>query len=574
MTWKFEQVLSKHFEQEEILELENRPDYESTKMKIEQLHADDMLTQLEAKINAEIIDKTLSLDERFKRFQQSVGDLAIIETGISELNPKEYIATQKKEMRENFLTTVSGGKNPDITKIGAWKWMLGVWAFEQIENWEKLDKNSSWIDKITTWAMSKIWITLLSMLWFWKAFAGYKSGRSDIQLPVTETPPETTTNVSEKRESRKYSWATLIFLNIINRENNTEVFDNLSFQNLTFTQLFELKKGGYHNQQFNDYMRSFPKNSYNKQEIISAIDVITTWKWFNLIEDIFEKSEYKNEYKTFSVKELFLHMWESIELLGSVQSQNILTQASSWDFKNMDDDTKKYLNKRSLSENIFSLARDGDNYRFDNDLRSDTDKSILNKLLETDWAEQPEEAEKIENLVNYWYKIQSNLFLKEDGRFQIYEEWETISNIFQSQPLSLKEVVTLRVITWEVTQLDELNSIQQSALYLWLIWFLQDRWEHKVAWNYFIWLWEWCTDKIDTTWRELSSKIPQWVKDIGKDVFEKITNEATAQASNMAETLKWMIQEAPLLWAWAWALLLFWPWFIKRQSFAWMAFWK
>jgi hypothetical protein len=90
-------------------------------MKIEQLHADDMLTQLEAKINSEIIDKTLSLNERFKRFQQSIGDLAGSEVGISELNPKEYIATQKKEMRESFLTTVSGGKNPDITKIGAWK---------------------------------------------------------------------------------------------------------------------------------------------------------------------------------------------------------------------------------------------------------------------------------------------------------------------------------------------------------------------------------------------------------------------------------------------------------------------
>ncbi len=563
MAWKFEQILSTHFEQDEIQQLESMPDYEATKKRIEQIHADDMLAHLEAKVNAEIIDKKLSLNERFQKFQQSIGEItdsAESKSSATQLNPEVYIASQKKEMREEFLTTLSGWSNPDITDTKTWTWMLGVWAFEQIENWEKLDKNSSFVDKITTWFMSKIWITLLSFLWLWKAFSAYKNWSENIQLPVEEEKERTISTNSEQREARRYSWATLIFLNIINRENNTEVFDNLNFQNLTFAQLLEFKEASYHNQKFNDFFNSLPEHSYSRREITWAIDTLIDWKWRTLIDDIFSKSEYKNDYKTFSVKKLFLLMWENIELLGSVQTQSILTQASTWDFKNMDEETKNYLNKRALSENIFSLARDESNYTFDNK------KNILAKLDWTEWIKDWMEKERVTELVEYWFDIQSNLFQKEDGAFQIYEGWKKISDIFIADPLSLREVITLRIITGEVTEFNKMNSIQQSALYLSLIWFLKERWENETFWNYLVWLWKWSADIANETWDELSWKIPQWVKNIIWDAFKVIADTSAEQAWNMLETTIWMVKESPLLWIWAWALLLFWPWFVKRQN--------
>ncbi|QFR39736.1 hypothetical protein A9Q91_06030 [Candidatus Gracilibacteria bacterium 28_42_T64] len=563
MAGKFEQILSTHFEQDEIQQLESMPDYEATKKRIEQIHADDMLAHLEAKVNAEIIDKKLSLNERFQKFQQSIGEItdsAESKSSATQLNPEVYIASQKKEMREEFLTTLSGGSNPDITDTKTWTGMLGVWAFEQIENGEKLDKNSSFVDKITTGFMSKIGITLLSFLGLGKAFSAYKNGSENIQLPVEEEKERTISTNSEQREARRYSGATLIFLNIINRENNTEVFDNLNFQNLTFAQLLEFKEASYHNQKFNDFFNSLPEHSYSRREITGAIDTLIDGKGRTLIDDIFSKSEYKNDYKTFSVKKLFLLMGENIELLGSVQTQSILTQASTGDFKNMDEETKNYLNKRALSENIFSLARDESNYTFDNK------KNILAKLDGTEGIKDGMEKERVTELVEYGFDIQSNLFQKEDGAFQIYEGGKKISDIFIADPLSLREVITLRIITGEVTEFNKMNSIQQSALYLSLIGFLKERGENETFGNYLVGLGKGSADIANETGDELSGKIPQGVKNIIGDAFKVIADTSAEQAGNMLETTIGMVKESPLLGIGAGALLLFGPWFVKRQN--------
>lgn len=582
MSAKFESMLSKHFEQSEIQELKNRPDYNEARLKVEQLQANHMLDELESRVHNEIQDRSLSLNERFEKFKASIDmPLHIDNHWVEQFNAEEYITNQKQSLREQFLTRLAGWDNPDITDQKSWTWAIWVWAFEQVEAWSKLSKTAWFWEKITTWLMSKIWIIVLWLLWYSKDYQAYLNQTNNIQLPQRENI-DTQNNNEVENKQHKYRAIVNVFTNVFdtresyNKTKYFEVMNNQDFQGFTLHKLIEFKKSSFSSEEFNNFYEA--NKSLSKEDIQWTINLLVSWKSYQLIENIYQKNWYEWDFKQLKIVDIFDYITDDLDMLNGFNVPQLASIIQWNGIEKSDKDTQEILHKKWLSINIITLWQVEWNYKFNN--QADLLENMYSASKDEEDNIDEKEKERIDELVNFWFEFQNNL-LWDNSSFDIYtsdtnwlkyfwaeDSWlelKSIETIFSwEKVLSLKDVIKLRVITWWKTKLEDMNSIQQSAVFMTMYDLLTDRGCHPEAWAYF-------TSLLDIAWgnsrdnfEHLYKKVPTWVKDIMWQTVRATTNSIANTAWSIAEKIWWAFQSSPWkLWT---AILAFAPIFNKKEN--------
>jgi len=554
----FESLLSKNFEQEEIIKLKERQDYLEVKAEIEQMQANKMLDNLEWRINQEVLDKSYNLDERFQKFIDSIqANSKKSETITESFNQEEYISEQKTQLREKFLEKISWDETSDITDKKTLLWFGGLWALEQIENEEKVDKDSDFFDKIVTWIKAKVGFFVLNFLWYWDDYKKYKHDSNNIKLP--ELDITWINNNPELNKNNKYFVWINILANMYDNRKGVEKGDYVSvlydkdFLKLSINDLESIKHDQYSSEKFNKFA-----DIHGSSKVKTAVRLLTSWNSAQLIENIYSKSNKNINFKEISISELFEHISQDFDLISWMKNKVTLWKIMNWEIpsKNqIDKKTVEYVENKSLSVDLLIAAR-SNLYNFTED------KELLISQLMTlpNWEK---DKEKINNLVDYGYKIQKNLFLKEKWPFNIYKAsgWnQTIEKIFIDSPLSLNEVIKLRMITWDKTSFENLNDLQIASLYMLIERFLSNRNCMEESGSFAIWLvkiWTWSTEQV-------YSNVPDWVKNVLRWLTNKTIDTTTTWLEIILRKIKWWFNESPT--AWLTALALYMPIFTDRYS--------
>lgn len=587
MSAKFESMLSKHFEQSEIQELKNRVDYNETRLKVEQLQANHMLDDLESRVLNEIKDKSLNVHDRFEKFKASIdAPVSTQNKPADNIDPEEYIKNKKNKLREEFLSKLSGWDNPDITDTNSWTWAIWVWAFEQVESWAKLSKTAWFWEKFTSGLMSKIWVMVLGFLWFSKDYNSYLGRTNNIQIPDTDIIDNPNDNELENSEY-KYSAIVNVFTNVFDTRNSFnktkyfEVMTNPNFQELTLQQLIEFKQSSFTSNEYKEFYN--PNKSLGVENIEWTIGLLTSWKGHELIKNIYEKNSFKWNFKELKIFEIFDYITDDLDMLNWFSLPQLSSIIQGKWIEKPNKKTQEILDKKWLSLNIINLWQTEWSFLFNNKDNLLENLYASSKIDESE--EKIEEKEKIDSLVNFWFEFQKNL-LWSNSRFDIYTSdsnwlkffwawdndskgnaWELkkIETIFSwEKTLSLKDVIKLRVITWWKTKIEDMNSIQQSALFMTMYDLLTDREAHQEAWAYI-------TSLLDIAWwnsrdgfETLYDKVPGWVKDIMWQTVDAATNSAANAAWTIAEKMWWAFQSSPWkLWT---AILAFAPIFNQKEN--------
>lgn len=575
----FESLLSKNFEQEEIIKLKERQDYLEVKAEIEQMQANKMLDNLEWRINQEVLDKSYNLDERFQKFIDSVQANSKKNESIQKpFNQEKYISEQKKQLREKFIEKVSWDETSDITDKKTLLWFGGLWALEQIENWEKIDKNSDFIEKIITWIKAKFGFFVLNFLWYWDDYKKFKYDSNNIQLPELDLSKKPNQS-KENTEDYKYRAIINIFSNIFDRNNIDrakywEVFANQEFMKLSLNELFEMKKNSYNNDKFNELVTT---SGHDKKDVKSAISILTQWKWYTLIDNIYEKSNFTKEnpwknYRTLPISEIFNYMWQDLNVLDLMWNNTQLQSVANWiKPENINENTSEYIKKKWISLHLLSIAQDWKSFEFN------TSKEAIIKVIEDTYNKDSwkleEEKEVVNNIVDYWLDIQKNLFW-DNSPFELYSTTSLpkISNIFSENWLTLKEIIKFKVITWDKTNFEDMNWVQQAALYYEVAKILDTRKQYEISWVMLSTLLD-----VSLTWWKNSTKraieiIPQNVRNIISQTTWAAINWSTEYLENLSLKIWWAFKDNPVKW-WL-AALSFIPFFTERYSLIDAAIWK
>ena len=575
----FESLLSKNFEQEEIIKLKERQDYLEVKAEIEQMQANKMLDNLEWRINQEVLDKSYNLDERFQKFIDSIqANSKKPETITESFNKEEYISEQKTQLREKFLEKISWDETSDITDQKTLLWFGGLWALEQIENGEKIDKDSDFFDKIITWIKAKVGFFVLNFLWYWDDYKEFKHNSSNIKLPELNISKEPNQN-KENTQDYKYRAIINIFSNIFDRNNIDrakywEVFANQEFMKLSLNELFEMKKNSYNNDTFNELVQ---KSGHDKKDVKSAISILTQWKWYTLIDNIYEKSNFTKEnpwknYRALPISEIFNYMGQDLNILDWMWNNTQLQSVANWiKPENINENTREYIKKKWISLHLLSIAQDWKSFEFN------TNKEAIIKVIEDTYNKDSwklkEEQEVVNNIVDYWLDIQKNLFWH-NSPFELYSTTSLpkISKIFSENWLTLKEIIKFRVITWDKTNFEDMNWVQQAALYYEVAKILDTRKQYEISWVMLSTLLD-----VSLTWWINSSKkainiIPQNVRNIISQTTWAAVNSWTEYLENLSLKIWWALKDNPV--KWTLAAVSFIPFFTERYSIIDAATWK
>lgn len=576
----FESLLSKNFEQQEIIKLKERQDYLEVKAEIEQMQANKMLDNLEWRINQEVLDKSYNLDERFQKFIDSIQKNSQKAENISpSFNKEQYISEQKTQLREKFVEKMSWDETSDLTDQKTLLWFWGLWALEQIENSEKVDNKTNFIDKIITSVKAKFGFLVLNFLWYWDDYKKYKYESSNIELPQVNQVENTDKQNIENNEDYKYRAIINIFSSIFDRNNNDrakywEVFANQEFMKLSLNELFEMKKNSFNNDTFNKLVIA---SGHDKKDVKSAISILTQWKWYALIDNIYEKSNFTKEnpwknYRTLPISEIFNYMWQDLNVLDWMWNNTQLQSVAMWiKPENISEDTREYINKKWISLHLLSIAQDWKSFEFNKD------KKGIIKVIEDTYDKKSwkfeEEKEVVNNIVDYWLDIQKNLFWF-NSPFDLYntDSLPSISQIFSEKCLTLKEVIKLRIITWDKTHFDDMNWVQQAALYYEVAKILDTRKQYEISWVMLSTL----LDVSLTGWVNSSKKaieiIPQNVRNIISQTTWAVINSSTEYMENLSLKIWWAFKDNPV--KWTLAAMSFIPFFTERYSIIDATTWK
>ena len=547
-----ESYLSQHFEKNEIKELEKRPDFETTKKRLEQLQADNMMDSLASRTEKWVISKSGSLEERFENFkiQISQSNQEIIKTE-SPINPEKYISEQKEKLETQFLEKLAGGKKPDITNPDNIKWVLGIWAYQQIESQSNLETENVWINNFIASIKAQIWMFIMSFLWKGDDYQTYLDAKNNIQIPEIKNKPRSVEN-NETNERFKYQGIVNVFANIFDRgrwDKKAEymnVLYNGEFANFTINELIDMKSKNFKNDAFINFCEKY---KFNKDDAKEAIRLLTSWESAKLIENVYSKTEDKDNYKNFKVWEIFNRMSQDMDLLSGKWVQNIVFKISKGEIISENDipkETNELLEKKGLSLNILSLAQSKHSFKFEHE-KKDALIAQINWTEDFDKKYSSQEKEKVEDLVDFGYNIQENLFVKNDY-FEIFENESnpnmSLKDIFSESPLSLREVVELKLITWDKSHFEDLNDVQQSALYLRVYGYISSRGYNKESWAYMISMLELATESGTEKSNEMYGRVPEWVKTILKRTITTWVNKAGNSLEVIVEKIQWAFNES------------------------------
>jgi len=567
-----ESYLSQHFEKNEIKELEKRPDFETTKRRLEQLQADNMMDSLASRTEKWVINKTGSLEDRFENFKIKISQTNETTSQVENpINPEKYIAEQKEKLETKFLENLAGGKNPDITNPDNIKWIFSIWLYEKVNTSTNVKTENSWINNLISSIKTTISMFIMKLLWKSDEYQAYINAKENIKVP--EVSKQATSIESDETNNRyKYQGIVNVFANIFDRERGDKkaeymnVLFNGEFTNFTINQLNEMKSRNFQNSAFESFCNKY---HFEKNDAKEAIRLLTSWDSARLIENIYSKTEYKDTYKNFKVGEIFNHMAEDMDLLSGKWVQNIAYKISKWEIRSASDipkETNELLEKKGLSLNILSLAQSKNSFKFEHEKKD----ALIAHVIWTenfDKKYSPQEKEKIEDLVDFGYNIQENLFVKNDY-FEIFENESnpnmSLKEIFSESPLSLREVVELKLITWDKSHFEDLNDIQQSALYLRVYGYISSRGYNEESWAYMISMLELATESGNEKSNEMYGRVPEWVKTILKRTITTWVDKAGKSLEDIIEKIKWAFNESPgkgLS-----AIAFFVPFFTERQA--------
>lgn len=545
-----ESYLSQHFEKDEIKELEKRPDFETTKRRLEQLQADNMMDSLASRTEKWVINKTGSLEERFENFKIKISQTNETTSQVENpINPEKYIAEQKEKLETKFLENLAGGKNPDITNPDNIKWILGIWAYQQINAQTKVETENIWIDNFISSIKAKIWMFIMNFLWKGDEYQAYINAKENIKVPQVSKQARSIES-DETNNRYKYQGIVNVFANIFDRERGDKkaeymnVLFNGEFTNFTINQLNEMKSRNFQNSAFENFCNKY---HFEKNDAKEAIRLLTSWDSARLIENIYSKTEYKDTYKNFKVGEIFNHMAEDMDLLSGKWVQNIAYKISKWEIRSASDIpqwTTEALDRKWLSLNILSLAQSKHSFKFEHGEK----EALVAQINGTENFNEEysiEEREKIKDLVDFGYDIQEKLFFRSEY-FEIFDSSanQSIKDVFSKSPLSLREVVELKLIAWDKTHFEDLNDLQQSTIYLRIYGLLSSRGYNKESWAYMVSLLELATDTGSSRSEEMYNNVPQWVKTILRKTLTSGMNQAWNTLEVIVEKIQWAFNES------------------------------
>lgn len=584
------------FEENEIQTVHERAEAEWWKEKMDkiELHPEFRLTQLQ-----ERIDKTTQdLDTRISSFKDFVishplddsGEIVEVPTSFS---PQEELLKKQEEYTSNF--------RQELKKSWRfWIWGLKVIAFDYIQNMRKVEDNpdATWQERAKWWLAWVLWSIGMGIIG-WDLYKKFKAGFDWLKLWNNDKKfvekPEADLDKVDEHKNTKFKFTSSIFINFFKNSNELRVANllwedtgdiekitnmyqsivhNQSFTELTFQELLEIKENWYN--ESNEIVASLhEKTGYPIQSILATIRLLTEWRAYTVIEDVFSKKDsLKDTYMWLKIDELFLAMNDEIALLNDLWSFDILSSIDLRNPSNIDPETESMLQEKGLSVPILASAFLNEWYIFS-----------INPYEQILWSiknPNTEEQKRVENISNFWMIIQESMF-GENSIFEIYKvsdnenDWDSIfdklneltfekriSEIFSgNNALNLWEVVKLRILTWGETEFWLLNIGQQTALYLTIAEFIQEREWMDAAWQYLTALWERSLIKGD-------DKIPEGVKAF---IWDSLKTMWIAAAEAWKEILAWIIgmwKQNLAAGAWFAALTLLAPWFAQRKSLAWM----
>jgi hypothetical protein len=240
-------------------------------------------------------------------------------------------------------------------------------------------------------------------------------------------------------------------------------------------------------------------------------------------------------------------MAEDMDLLSGKWVQNIAYKISKWEIRSASDIpqwTTEALDRKWLSLNILSLAQSKHSFKFEHGEK----EALVAQINGTENFNEEysiEEREKIKDLVDFGYDIQEKLFFRSEY-FEIFDSSanQSIKDVFSKSPLSLREVVELKLIAWDKTHFEDLNDLQQSTIYLRIYGLLSSRGYNKESWAYMVSLLELATDTGISRSEEMYNNVPQWVKTILRKTLTSGMNQAWNTLEVIVEKIQWAFNES------------------------------
>jgi hypothetical protein len=167
---------------------------------------------------------------------------------------------------------------------------------------------------------------------------------------------------------------------------------------------------------------------------------------------------------------------------------------------------------------------------------SDTDKSnIENKILP------------------FWYEMQKSMI--SDNKINL---WCDIKDFLKTNPLNLKEILNLYVITWWKSDYSQMNSFEQISLHMFLAKKLE--WYENGSYIWKIW-------SLAVGWIEWIN-IPEPVKHFFNTVYGKVEDSLWESAKTSAYWIWWLRKEHPIAAGTILAYIIFWRWIPVHTSLA------
>jgi hypothetical protein len=265
-------------------------------------------------------------------------------------------------------------------------------------------------------------------------------------------------------------------------------------------------------------------------------------------------------------------MGQDLNVLDWMWSNTQLQSIAQWiKPDSINENTREYIKKKWISLHLLSICQDWESYDF-NDGKDNLIKKIQSTYNVDSWKFEEEKA-TVNNIIDYGLEIQKNLFWS-DSPFELYstDSLPKILEIFSDHWLTLKEVIKLRVITWDKTNFVDMNWVQQAALYYEVAKILDTRQEYEISWVMLSTLLD-----VSLTWWINSSKkaikiIPQNVRNIISQTTWAAINSWTKYLENLSLKIWWAFKDNPV--KWGLAALSFIPFFTERYSLIDAATWK
>jgi len=472
-------LTSRGFSEDEIGTLETREDYEAVKLRIEQLQADSLLDELEARTIEWVETQTLDLETRWERFKAAITALEWWESDTPDTETAEETLDEMRTRLEQEATETA--ENAIREKFS---WIPFIW--ESIADW-LISSGKEYIESNDT---STLWGFKNGIFMFFAWLFGVKGiintlrtsteAAWNAELPVPPTTDEVVpltwwVEVDEEvRNTIKYEAGISLILWFSEEDDNNSNIESI------------LKQKVVQEASFNDVIeQGFVITNIENSDITIMQATLRSQEW--LIDSILS-SENPD--------------WRELTLLEIFEAISIYTQ-SFWDLENIsaEDILNGNFNIWSLSFwewgivwgslwTLFERYRDSENSVFHwvsewllISLYWEANKKISDPDVETllswnSFQTKEEDKEFQSEFVSFWRGM-VGLFINDfylwPDEYKI--EFETF---FRERSLTYREVLELMVLTWGSLDSSSYNEAIKTLLFT-RVWKML--WEDPETWN-------------------------------------------------------------------------------------------